>query len=253
MRIDLNADVGEVESTTDLDVDRQLLAVVTSANIACGLHAGNREVMRATVRLARDRGVAVGAHPSFPDRTGFGRRELHMPTHEVERLVAAQVSDLVDVAASVGVALQHVKPHGALYNMAARDQALAEAVARGVQTAAPGAVLLGLAGSALIDAARRLGVPVAAEAFADRAYRADGTLVPRTEPGALLDDPEAAAARMLRVLESGTVIAAGGETVPLKADSICVHGDTPDAVAMARRLRELLVAHGVVVRAFGAP
>jgi len=252
MRIDLNADVGEVEATSDLARDRQLLSVVTSANIACGLHAGNREVMRATVELAYDRGVAVGAHPSFPDRPGFGRRELHMPAHDIERLVADQVSTLADVAAGVGVRLQHVKPHGALYNMAARDGELAEAIARGVQAVLPGGILLGLAGSALVEAATRLGLRAAAEAFADRAYRADGSLVPRSERGAVLDDVEVAASRALRLIASGTVEAITGEVVALRADSICVHGDTPGAAAMARRLRELLERDGVEVKAFGA-
>lgn len=251
MHVDLNADVGEVDSTDDLERDRQLLGIVSSANIACGLHAGNPDVMRATVELAKQTGAAVGAHPSFPDREGFGRRELHMTAHEVERLIADQVSTLAGIAAQAGVRLYHVKPHGALYNMAARDRTLAEAVVRGVRHAAPGCVLLGLAGSALVDAARDLGLAAAAEAFADRAYCADGSLAPRSQPGAVIDAPEQAAARVLRMLQTGTVEAISGETIPVRADSICVHGDTPGAVAMALSLREALERAGVTIRSFG--
>ncbi len=243
--VDLNADVGE-----GMGDDAALMPFISSASIACGYHAGNAAVMRNAVEFARRHGVAVGAHPGFADRRSFGRRELRLPMAEVESLVARQIAALAEVSTVKGVSLRHVKPHGALYNMAARDAGLAQAIARATAAADPALVLFGLAGSALIDAGRRAGLRTASEVFADRSYRGDGSLVPRSEPGAVLDDPELVVERALAMIRNAAVTAIDGTVVPLEVDTICVHGDTPGAVAMARRLNESLAAAGIAVRAF---
>lgn len=246
-RIDLNADVGE-----GVGRELELIPLLSSANVACGLHAGDDETMRATVRLARTHGVAVGAHPSFPDRGGFGRREMTLPARDVEECVAAQIRRLRDIAGAEGVRLQHVKPHGALYNMAARDAALAAAIARATAAIDSTLILVGLAGSALLDEAARLGLRTAGEAFADRAYRADGTLLPRSEPGSVIHDGSAVAARALALVREHAVVAADGSRVPIHAETICVHGDTPDAAGLAARIRQTLLDSGVELKAIGA-
>jgi 5-oxoprolinase (ATP-hydrolysing) subunit A len=243
-RIDLNADVGE-----GLGDDAALIRVVSSANIACGVHAGDPETMRATVVLARDHGVAVGAHPSFPDRSGFGRREMTLAPRQVQECVTSQLRALADIAAAHGVRMRHVKPHGALYNMAARDRALADIVARAVAAFDPALVLFGLAGSALIEAGARTGLATAAEAFADRAYRPDGSLVPRTEPGAVLDDADVVVPRAIAMVRDGGVTADEGTRLRLEVDTICVHGDTPAAAATAARMRAAFEDAGIAVAA----
>lgn len=244
-RVDLNADAGE-----GLGQDPALFRVVTSASIACGFHAGDPGTMRTAVALAREHGVAIGAHPSFPDLSGFGRREMTLTPPEVEECVTYQVGALADIAARQGVRLHHVKPHGALYNMAARDMTLAAAVARLVSEIDPSLVLVGLAGSALIEAGRQVGLRTASEVFADRGYRGDGALVPRGQPDAILHDADAVAARALDMARDGVVCATTGERVAIRAETICVHGDTPGAVAMARRVRDVLTAAGVQLRSF---
>jgi 5-oxoprolinase (ATP-hydrolysing) subunit A len=249
MRIDLNADVGESFGVYRLGQDEALLPLVTSASVACGFHAGDPGVMRATVRLARAHGVAVGAHPGFPDLAGFGRRALAATPGEVEDLVLYQIGALAGIAAAEGMRLQHVKPHGALFNMAVRDMALADAVARATRGIDPALILFGLPGSALIDAGRRAGLRTAAEGFADRAYRADGTLVPRDEPGAVLHEADSVADRAVAMVRHRTVTAVDGTPVPLELDTICVHGDTPAAAGLARRLREALTRAGIEVQA----
>ena len=241
-RVDLNADVGE-----GCGQDPALLRVVSSASIACGFHAGDPRTMRATVAMARDHGVAVGAHPSFPDRGGFGRREMTLSPRELEECVTYQLGALAAIALAQGVRLQHVKPHGALYNMAARDHALADVVARAVAAFDPALVLFGLAGSALIAAGARAGVATASEAFADRAYRPDGSLVPRTEPGAVLHDADVVVPRAVAMARDGAVAAGDGTRVALQVDTICVHGDTPAAAALAARMRAALDEAGIVV------
>lgn len=246
-QVDLNADVGE-----EAGHDAELMALVTSANVACGVHAGDENVIRATVRLARAHGVAVGAHPSFPDRAGLGRRPMHLPAGELEACLLEQVRLLVAVAGSECVRVGHVKPHGALYNMAAQDLALADVIARAVAAVDPSMILVGLAGSRLIEAGRRAGLRTASEVFADRAYRADGTLVSRGEPGSVLHDSKAAAARAVAMAREGVVVSAGEVRVPIRADTICVHGDTPDAVHMAAAVRQALAESGVLVRALTA-
>ena len=249
MRIDLNADVGE--GLAAAGQDPALMSSITSANVACGFHAGNPGVMRATVALARDHGVAVGAHPGFPDLEGFGRRELQVAPGDVEDFVVYQVGALAAMAAAQGVRLQHVKPHGALFNMAVRDAALANAVARAAAAIDRTLILFGLPGSELVEAGRRAGLRTACEAFADRAYQPDGTLVPRSHSGAVIQDPEAVVRRAVRMVCEQTVDAIDGTAVPLTIDTLCVHGDTPGAADLAARIRAALVASGVEVVAVG--
>jgi len=247
MRIDLNADAGESFGVYQLGNDEALLRSVTSVNIACGCHAGDAGVMRRTVRMAVEAGVTIGAHPGFPDLQGFGRRELNMAAREVEDLVLYQVAALAGIAAAEGTRLRHVKPHGALYNMAAQDGELASAVAAAVAAFDRSLVMVGPPGSQLVSVAARVGLKVAAEAFADRAYRADGSLVPRHVSGAVIDDPTTVIQRALRLVRAGEVMAADGVVVSLKPDTICVHGDTPQAATIAARLRRGLTDAGVLV------
>lgn len=249
-RVDLNADVGESFGAWTMGDDRALMESITSANIACGGHAGDPVVMRRTVRLAREHGVAVGAHPGFADLQGFGRRELRMAPDDVEALVLSQVGALAAIARAEGVALRHVKPHGALYNMAARDTALADAIARAVKAFDPGLVLFGLSGSLLIQAGEAAGLRTASEVFADRAYLQDGGLVDRTVAGAVVHDATVVVDRAVQMVRDGSVVAANGARIGLRAETICLHGDTPGAAALAREVRRGLEAHGVEVRAF---
>ncbi len=246
-RIDLNCDLGEGAGH-----DEELMPLVTSANIACGAHAGDEATMRATLALARRHGVAVGAHPGFADRENFGRRELALPPEEIIRLVVAQTQTLQRLAAEQGVRVGHVKPHGALYNLAARDAAVARAVAEGVRACGAELVLFGLAGSASLAAAAAVGLRGASEVFADRTYQADGSLTPRSRPDALIADEGTAVAQVLRFVRDGRVRSVGGAEVAVRADTVCLHGDGAHAVAFARRLRTELAAAQVDVRAFGA-
>ena len=242
--IDLNADLGEGAGS-----ESELLALVSSANIACGFHAGDPGTMSASILAAKKAGVAVGAHPSLPDRENFGRRELPVTPDEVFALVVYQVGAFQAMAKSLGVRPNHVKPHGALYNMAARDPALAEAVTRAILALDRTLFLFAPGESALARAAAALELPVAREVFADRNYLPDGALVPRTRPDALLHDAEEAAARVLRMLRENVVRAIDGRDIPVQADTVCVHGDTPEAVAFAENLRAKLNAAGVSVAA----
>lgn len=246
-RVDLNSDVGESFGAYKLGLDAEVLQHVTSANIACGLHAGDPMVMAKTVALAVENGVGIGAHPGYPDIQGFGRRNMNLTPEEVKNFVIYQVGALMAFATAAGRPLQHVKAHGALYNMAAKDPKLARAVAEGVKAVAPGAILLALAGSEMVRAAREAGLKVAQEVFADRAYNPDGTLVPRSQPGSMIHDPEVAIPRAVRMVTEGKVTAITGEEIPIQADSICVHGDNPEAIAFVARIREALAAAGVEV------
>jgi UPF0271 protein len=250
--LDLNADLGESFGAYTLGQDADLMGAITSANVACGFHAGDPGVMRDTVALARDHGVAVGAHPGFADLAGFGRRELHMNPRDVEDLVVYQVGALAGIAAAQGVALQHVKPHGALYNMAARDAGLAEAVARAVASVDRSLILLGLPESQLVAAGERAGLRTACEAFADRAYQNDGSLVPRTRHGAVIHDADMVVTRALAMARDRMVVAIDGTRVPLAVDTICVHGDTPDAANLAIKIRRALEGAGMEIRALGS-
>lgn len=248
--IDLNADLGEGFGPWSMGDDAAMLSLVTSANLACGGHAGDPEVMFATLRAAAARGVAVGAHPGYADREGFGRRVIPMTPDEVARMVAAQIGALTGVAALAGVQLRYVKAHGALANLAADRAEVAAAIAGAVASLPGRLTLLAISGTELEVQGRKAGLPVVAEVFADRAYTAAGRLVPRGQPGAVLHDAEAAAARMLRFVETGRMPVLGGGDIPLQAGSICVHGDSPGAVAMARAVRTALEGAGIALRPF---
>ena len=249
--IDLNCDLGESFGAWRMGEDEALLAVVSSANIACGFHGGDPDIMRRTVALAAERGVAIGAHVSLPDLQGFGRREMAVTPAETYALTLYQIGALHAFAQAAGSRLSHVKPHGALYNMAARDLTLATAIAEAVRDFSPRLRLVGLAGSALIDAGESAGLPVAAEAFADRRYRADGSLQPRREPDAVIADSAEAVAQAVAIAREGRVRAVDGSVVALHADTLCLHGDNPHAVASSRLLRQALEAAGLRIAAPG--
>jgi UPF0271 protein len=246
LRVDLNADLGEGAAG-----EPELLRLISSASIACGFHAGNVATMSASVVAARQAGVAVGAHPSLADRENFGRIELPVTPEEVFQLVAYQVGAFDGIARSLGVRPNHVKPHGALYNMAVRDQPLSDAIARAVFAVDPSLALFAPNDSALAEAATGLGLRVTHEVFADRNYLPDGTLVPRSRPDALLHNADEAAERVLRMLHENHVRAIDGSDVAVKAETICLHGDKPEAVAFAHRLRAKLLASGIAVAAPG--
>ncbi|TMD46675.1 MAG: LamB/YcsF family protein [Chloroflexi bacterium] len=242
-QLDLNADVGEGDPQTDA----ALLPLLSSANIACGLHAGDARTMRATVVIAMRNGVAVGAHPGFDDREGFGRRPQQLTAGEVRELLLPQLGALDAIARAEGTALHHVKPHGALYNQAETDSALAVAIVAAIRAFAPSLRLVGRAGSAMGEAAVAVGHPFTAEAFADRRYRPDGTLLPRSEPGALITDPAEVARQVRSLVTKGEVRASDGSRLAVSFGTLCVHGDTPGAVTLARRIRQELGALGVSV------
>jgi UPF0271 protein len=247
--VDLNADIGEVSSIHDDENDERLLRTITSGNIACGFHAGNPTVMRHTVRLAARAGVAIGAHPSFRDVEGFGRRNMQLPPAEITDLVVHQVAALAAIARAEGVSLRHVKPHGALYNMSARRADIAEAIALAVGYVDADLRLVGLPGSELLSAGMRAGLSVAAEGFADRAYDPDGSLTPRQVAGAVFTEPVRVAERAVQMVRDGKVVARDGSTVFVKVDTICLHGDTPGAAALAAAVRAGLEQAGITVAA----
>jgi 5-oxoprolinase (ATP-hydrolysing) subunit A len=251
MRIDINSDMGESFGAYTIGHDDGLMKAITSANVAAGFHAGDPSVLRATIRLAKARGVAVGAHPGFPDLAGFGRRELNVTPAEAEDMVLYQVAAVAGVAASEGVRMQHVKPHGALFNMAVRNQELSGAIARAVAAFDKSLILFGLPGSEILTAGRAAGLRVAAEVFADRAYEPDGSLASRRKPGSVIHDPAAVVDRAVRMVKERRVVAIDGSVVPLEADTICVHGDTPGSDELAVKIRAGLEAAGVTVKAIG--
>ena len=245
MRIDLNSDLGESFGPWPMGQDAALMASITSANIACGFHAGDPGAMRQTLALAKDTGVAVGAHPGFPDLVGFGRREMKATPSEVEDFVLYQVAALAGMARAQGLALQHVKAHGALYNMACKDRPLADAIARAVAAFDRTLILFGSPNSELLHAGEAAGLPVAAEVFADRAYERDGSLVSRSKPGSVIHDAAAVVERAVRMVKDKTVVASDGSVIPLQADTICLHGDTQGAADLARAIRRGLEAAGI--------
>jgi 5-oxoprolinase (ATP-hydrolysing) subunit A len=249
--VDLNCDAGEAFGPWRMGDDEALIPLMTSVNIACGAHAGDPLVMRRTIELAAQAGVAVGAHPGYPDLQGFGRRMLPLGPDEVEQWLLAQIGALAGVARAVGVRLQHVKPHGALYNAAADDPSLAEAIARAVRAYDPALVLVARAGSAQVAAGHAAGLRVAEEAFADRGYDAQGRLLARGMPGALLADAAQAGERALALVREGGVRLDDGAWLPLRADTLCVHSDTPGAAAIAQAVRANLLAAGVRLRPLG--
>lgn len=243
--IDINSDLGESFGAWRMGDDAALLAIVSSANIACGFHGGDPDIMRGTVAMAVQHDVAIGAHVSLPDLQGFGRREMSVTPNEAYAMTLYQIGALHGFAQAAGTRLRHVKPHGALYNMAARDATLAAAIARAVHDFDPALRLFGLAHSALIDAGVAAGIPVAAEAFADRRYRADGSLQPRREADAVIHETDEAIAQAMAMAREGQVRAVDGSVISLRADTLCVHGDGAHAVAFARQLRIALQAAGL--------
>jgi 5-oxoprolinase (ATP-hydrolysing) subunit A len=248
VHIDLNVDVGEAASPLEELVELALVDLVSSVNVACGAHAGDRGAMRRLVAVAAAHKLNVGAHPGYPDPVHLGRRSLNVPPAEVRLLVRDQVTALAAIAADRGVSLTHVKPHGALYNQAAADRTLADAIAFGVRDVDPSLRLVGLSRSAMLEAAISIGLPFCGEAFVDRAYRADGSLVPRNQAGAVHSDPAVAVTQALTMLLTGFVRASDGTTrVPVQADTLCLHADTPGAVALARQLRGALADKGISV------
>ncbi|MBE9917578.1 LamB/YcsF family protein [Paenibacillus donghaensis] len=250
LRVDLNCDMGESFGRYRLGADADLLNEITSANIACGFHAGDPSVMRNTVRMAARKGVSIGAHPGLPDLAGFGRRRMEVTAGEVYDMVTYQIGALQAFVKQEGTALRHVKPHGALYNMAAVERPLAEAVAEAVYKTDAALVLYGLAGSELIAAGRARGLRTAAEVFADRTYMEDGTLMPRGMPGAVIGDPEQAVKQVLQMVKEGTVTTAGGRTIAITADTVCIHGDGEHVLSFAQMLRAALEKEDITVRAF---
>jgi UPF0271 protein len=250
--IDLNADLGEGFGYSRLAEDEALLDLVSSANIACGFHAGDATTMRETVRAAASRGVVIGAHPSYPDIPGFGRRELGLSPKEIRFHVSYQLRAFRDVCRTENAKLSHVKTHGALYNRAAKDSSAADAIVQAIRDVDPSLVLLGLAGSEMARAAKRNGLAFAAEAFADRAYKRDGSLVRRHEPGAVIHDVQTVVKRAIMLVRSNTIAADDGTTLGVVAQSLCVHGDNPDALPMLRKLRTALESSGVRIAPFVA-
>jgi UPF0271 protein len=252
VRIDLNADVGESVGPWPMGDDERLIPLVTSVNVACGAHAGDPLTIDRTIHAAVAHGVAIGAHPGYPDLVGFGRRDLDMTPDELEASLVYQIGAVAAFAQSAKTPLRHVKPHGALYNLAAREPAVAATVARAVARVSADLVLVGLAGSAMLTAAAAAGLATAAEAFADRAYEADGTLRSRRLPGAVLASPEVAAAQALSIVRDGCVTSHDGHVVAVRADTICIHGDTPAAAEFAQAIRAALGDAGVTIAALGS-
>ena len=248
--IDLNSDLGEGYGAWKMGDDAAMLGIVSSANVACGFHAGDPLTSLATLREAASRGVAIGAHVAYPDRVGFGRRPMDVASAELTADVIYQIGALQGLCTAAGTRVTYVKPHGALYNTIAQDARQAAAVIEGIKAIDPTLVMMGLAGAPILAQAREAGLATVAEAFADRAYTPAGTLVSRREAGAVLHDPELIAARMLRLARDGVIEAVDGSPLHLSADSICVHGDSPGAVAISARIREVLIAGGVAIRPF---
>ena len=246
-KVDLNSDIGESFGAYNMGDDAAVMDAVTSANVACGFHAGDPLVMKKTIKNCAAKGVAVGAHPGYPDLVGFGRRNMKCTPEEEYADCLYQIGALSAFCRTNGLALQHVKPHGAMYNQAAKDPGLARAIARAVKDSGENIILMGLANSEFENAAKEMGVPFAAEAFADRGYMPDGSLVPRSQPGAIIHDVEEAAKRVVRMVTEGTVGAVDGTVINFRPQSICMHGDTPEAVDMAKTVRRELEAAGVKV------
>lgn len=247
-RVDLNSDLGESFGNYTIGMDEEILKYVSSANVACGWHAGDPVVMENTVALAKEFGTAVGAHPGFPDLMGFGRRNMVVTPDEARAYIKYQLGALMAFTTACGVKIQHVKPHGAIYNMAAVDYKLARAMAEAVYQVDPGIIFMGLAGSEMIRAAEDVGLRAASEVFADRAYNDDGTLVSRKLPGAVIKDKDLAISRVVRMVKEGKVESINGKDIDIKADSICVHGDNPKALEFVQNIRETLIREGVEIK-----
>ena len=246
--VDINSDLGESYGAYTVGNDKEVLKYISSANIACGYHAGDHNVMFETVRLSKNYRVQIGAHPGLPDIPGFGRREMNLSAREIYNLVIYQIGSLAAVCKVNGTVLAHVKPHGALYNMAAKNLEIAKAIAAAVYDFDPELVLFGLAGSELVKAGEEKGLIVAQEVFADRTYQPDGTLTPRTKENALIHDTQIAINRVIRMIKEGKVAAVDGADVKIKADSVCVHGDSPKALEFVTELKQALILENISIR-----
>lgn len=243
-KINLNADIAEGFGAYDIGDDEGLMAIIASANVACGFHAGDPNTMHRLVMLAKKNGVGLGVHPGFNDLWGFGRRRIDMKSDDLERMVAYQIGALQAIARYADLPVTHLKPHGALNNMAAEREDYAMAIGRAIKVVAPSIIYVATAGSAMVRAAERLGLPLAREGFADRQYEDDGQLTPRSIPGSVLKDPAAALAQVRRMIEDKVVVSRGGKIVPIEVETICIHGDEPTGVAVGRAVRSGLEAAG---------
>ena len=249
--VDLNCDLGESFGNYKCGMDEEVLPYISSANVACGFHASDPLVMERTVQKARENQVCVGAHPGFPDLVGFGRRNMQVSFAEAKAMVKYQIGALEAFLRAEGMKLQHVKPHGAMYNMAAKDPELARAICQGIYEVDPALVLLGQPGSQMLKEARKLGLKVANEVFADRAYEEDGTLVARSKAGSMITDEEEAVARVIKMIKEGKVTAITGKEIEVQADSVCVHGDGPKALAFVKKIHKALEEEGIQIRSLG--
>lgn len=250
LKVDLNCDLGESFGLFQVGADSEVLRLVSSANIACGLHAGDFQVMHQTVKEALANHVSIGAHPGLPDLQGFGRRWISYTPQEIYDLVLYQIGALAAFVRAEGGQLAHVKPHGALYNKAAVDRTIAYAIAQAVRDFDPHLRLFSLSGSVLIEAGRAAGLQTVSEVFADRNYSADGTLVPRSHPQAMVHSLEEMSQRLIQMIKEKSVVSLDGRTIPLEAETVCLHGDEPEALAYAQRLRETLEEKGITIQAF---
>lgn len=246
--IDLNCDLGESYGAYHLGMDEEIIPLISSANVACGFHAGDFNTMANTAKLCAENGISIGAHPGFPDMQGFGRRNMNLSPAEARNLITYQVGALSAFCRSAGVRLWHVKPHGALYNMAAKDPALAKAICQGIYSFDPSLILLGLSGSEMLKQAKAIGLPYSAEVFADRAYEDDGTLVARSKPGAMITDEDEAVARVIRMILEHKVTSINGKEIEICPDSVCVHGDSPKALLFVKKIRAALEAEGITIQ-----
>ena len=250
-KIDLNCDLGESFGNYKIGLDDEVIRHISSANVACGFHASDPLVMQKTVALAKENGVCIGAHPGFPDLVGFGRRNMSVSPSEAKALVQYQIGALDAFCKAAGVKLCHVKPHGALYNMAGKDEILAQAVCEGIFEYDSNLILLGLSGSKMIEVGKKIGLRTASEVFADRAYEADGSLVARSKPGAVITDENLAVSRVVEMVKNGRVTSITGNEIEIKADSICLHGDGVKAVEFAKRIKEELLKNDVEIVPLG--
>jgi len=251
LKIDLNCDMGESFGNYKLGLDEEVIKYISSANIACGFHASDPVVMAKTVALAKANGVACGAHPGFPDLVGFGRRNMNVSPAELKAMIQYQIGALKAFCDAQKIALHHVKPHGAMYNMAAKDEKLALAIAEGIAEIDCGLILLGLSGSEMLKAAQVVGLPAKKEVFADRAYEEDGSLVARTKPGAMITDENEAIERVLGMIRYGKVKAVTGKEISVEPDSVCVHGDSPKALAFVQKISSRLNEEGIKILSMG--
>ena len=246
--VDLNCDLGESFGAYKIGKDEDIIPLISSANVACGAHAGDPDVMAKTADIGKSSSVYMGAHPGFFDLMGFGRRSMAVSPEEAKNLIIYQVGALDAFAKSRGISLQHVKPHGALYNMAAKDKNLARAIAEGIYSYNPDLILLGLSGSEMINAAREIGLPYAAEVFADRAYEDDGTLVARSKPGAMIKDENEAVRRVIRMIKEHKVTSISGKEIEISPASVCVHGDSEKALLFVRKIRDALFSEKIEIK-----